>query len=181
MMQTFIVNFAGQTSPPIIHQLAKITHENGGKWLVSKINYLDEQVSGLIKIKMPTQHIEAVKDAFTQQKGLTVYFADSTDCSEEKTSDDQQNNLYNMRVDAEDRGGIVHDISQTVETEHGQIINIESNRVFLADSLGVSASMFSSHLTVTLPTATNIQDVISELETLGMQANVVKKSKAKQS
>ena len=165
MTKIFIINFAGQASPAMINQLAKTTHDHDGKWLITKISYLDNQVSGLIKISIPDDNVETVKQAFRDQPDLCVYFADSS-----INEQDEDENIYNLRIDADDRNGIMKDISNTLEAEHGQILDIESNRVFLADSIGGSSSMFSSHLTVKLPTATNVHDVISELETMGLKA-----------
>ncbi len=164
MTKIFIINFAGQASPAMINQLAKTTHDYEGKWLITKISYLDKQVSGLIKISMPNEHVEIVKQAFRDQLNLSVYFADSS-----INKQDENENIYNLRIDADDRNGILKDISNTLEAEHGHILDIESNRVFLVDNLGVSSSMFSSHLTIKLPTETNIHDVISELETIGLK------------
>lgn len=53
MNTVFIVNFVGQASPATIKQLAAVTHENDGKWLISKVNFIEDQVAGVIKVELP--------------------------------------------------------------------------------------------------------------------------------
>lgn len=64
MNSTFIVNFVGKATPATIKQLAAITHENGGKWLISKVNFIEDQVAAVIKVELPEEKAEYVKEAF---------------------------------------------------------------------------------------------------------------------
>lgn len=65
MNTVFIVNFVGQASPATIKQLAAVTHENGGKWLISKVNFIEDQVAGVIKVELPEENADTVKEAFS--------------------------------------------------------------------------------------------------------------------
>ncbi|MGU3842625.1 ACT domain-containing protein, partial [Vibrio diabolicus] len=65
MNTVFIVNFVGQASPATIKELAAITHENGGKWLISKVNFIEDQVAGVIKVELPRENADIVKEAFS--------------------------------------------------------------------------------------------------------------------
>ncbi len=70
MNTVFIVNFVGQASPATIKELAAITHENAGKWLISKVNFIEDQVAGVIKIELPKENADIVKDAFSACQSL---------------------------------------------------------------------------------------------------------------
>ncbi len=166
MNTTFIVNFAGQASPSIIKQLANVTHDHGGKWLITKINYLDNLVAGLIKIELPADNVDAVKQAFLAQSDLSVFFAEAQAVEHDKDK------LYQVRFDAQDRAGIVKDISQLLEQEQVQIVNMDSNRVFLVGGGGISANLFTSRLTLKLPAQLTIQDVMMQLESIGTDSKV---------
>ena len=49
MNSIFIVSFSGNATPATIKQLASINHEQGVKWLVSKVNFIENQVAAVIK------------------------------------------------------------------------------------------------------------------------------------
>ncbi|GAM63422.1 glycine cleavage system regulatory protein [Vibrio ishigakensis] len=67
MKTSFIVNFIGTASPSTIKRLSAITHENGGKWLISKVNFIDNQVAGVIKVEMPEVNADVVKKRLCQR------------------------------------------------------------------------------------------------------------------
>ncbi|WP_277816078.1 ACT domain-containing protein, partial [Vibrio splendidus] len=77
MNSTFIVNFIGKASPATIKQLAAVTHENDGKWLISKVNFIEDQVAGVLKVQLPAINESIVKEAFSANPDLIVQFVDS--------------------------------------------------------------------------------------------------------
>lgn len=156
MKSVFIAAFVGISSPDLIKRLASVTHEEGGKWLVSKINYLDAHVSAVIKIEVPAAHKKAVQDYFASQDDLLVTFTDAL----ETIIESQHTQL---KVDAEDRAGIVNDISNILQKESVELINMDSHRI------GVPAngtSVFTATLSLKLPLSTNIDDLAAEIEAL---------------
>lgn len=78
MNSTFIVNFVGKATPATIKQLAAVTHENGGKWLISKVNFIEDSVAAVIKIELPADNASTVKQAFQTYPGLLVEITDAT-------------------------------------------------------------------------------------------------------
>ena len=156
MKSVFIAAFVGISSPDLIKRLASVTHEEGGKWLVSKINYLDNNISAVIKIEVPTAHKKAVQDYFASQDDLLVTFTDALETVIE-------NQHTQLKVDAEDRAGIVNDISNILQKESVELIDMDSHRI------GVPAngtSVFTATLSLKLPISTNINDLAAEIEAL---------------
>lgn len=156
MKSVFIAAFVGISSPDLIKRLASVTHEEGGKWLVSKINYLDNNISAVIKIEVPTAHKKAVQDYFASQDDLLVTFTDALETIIE-------NQHTQLKVDAEDRAGIVNDISNILQKESVELIDMDSHRI------GVPAngtSVFTATLSLKLPISTNINDLAAEIEAL---------------
>ncbi|MEF1229224.1 ACT domain-containing protein, partial [Vibrio fortis] len=105
MNSTFIVNFIGKASPATIKQLAAVTHENGGKWLISKVNFIEDQVAGVIKIELPAINESTVKEAFSANIDLTVQFVYADH------SPQVQDTIHHLRLDSNDRAGIVNEVT----------------------------------------------------------------------
>ncbi|MDN3613713.1 MAG: glycine cleavage system protein R [Vibrio gallaecicus] len=170
MNSTFIANFIGKASPATIKQLAAITHENDGKWLISKVNFIEDQVAGVIKIQLPTANESTVKDAFSSHNDLTVQFIDSDH------SVHNQDTIFQLRLDSNDRAGIVNEITHVLDNQGINILDMDCQRVFIAGGGGVSSSLFTAKIALKLPVEVQISDVANELETLSEDTRVILES-----
>ncbi|SEG17346.1 glycine cleavage system protein R [Vibrio hangzhouensis] len=167
---TFIVNFVGQATPATIKNLASVTHENGGKWLVSKVNFIEDNVAAVIKIELPTQNAQAVKDAFTGQPDLLVQI---TDTDQHKHENEE---IFQLRLDANDRAGIVNEITQFLDGQDIRILDMDCHRVFIAGGGGIGSSLFTANMALKIPPAMKIEDVANELEALSEDTRVILES-----
>ncbi len=168
MNSTFIVNFVGKASPATIKQLAAITHENGGKWLISKVNFIDDQVAAVIKVELPAQNESVVKQAFQTNPDLLVQFNDTTPHTH------SEDVIYQLRVDANDRAGIVNEITHVLDNQGINVLDMDCQRVFLAGGGGISSSLFTATLAIKIPANVQLDDVIKELESLSEDTKVMK-------
>lgn len=167
MNTVFIVNFVGQASPATIKELAAITHENGGKWLISKVNFIEDQVAGVIKIELPKDKADIVKEAFSACQTLVVKFVDSEPYSHSADT------IFQLRLDANDRAGIVNEITHVLDAQGISILDMDCQRVFIAGGGGVSSSLFSAKMAIKLPSEMEIEDVANELEALSEDTRVI--------
>ncbi|WP_070967691.1 glycine cleavage system protein R [Vibrio sonorensis] len=170
MNTTFIVNFVGKASPTTIKQLAAVTHENGGKWLISKVNFIENQVAAVIKIELPESHAQTVKDAFNAHPDLTVQIVDSDIQSTDASA------VYQLRLDSNDRAGIVNEITHVLDGQGISILDMDCQRVFVAGGGGVSSSLFTANMALRLPGELRIDDVAKELESLSEDTRVLVES-----
>ncbi|EDP57534.1 ACT domain-containing protein [Vibrio sp. AND4] len=167
MNTVFIVNFVGQASPATIKQLAAVTHENQSKWLLSKVNFIEDQVAGVIKMELPEESVYAVKEAFSACQTLIVEFVDSDPHSH------REETVFQLRLDANDRAGIVNEITHFLDGQGISILDMDCQRVFIADGIGVSSSLFSAKMAIKLPRELQINDVANELESLSEDTRVI--------
>ncbi|GLT16815.1 transcriptional regulator [Vibrio zhanjiangensis] len=170
MNRIFIVSFAGSATPTMIKKLASITHDHGGKWLVSKVNFLEDQVAGVIKVELPQENENLVKEAFCNCENLLVRFGKAKNHSQHVAS------IYKLRLDSADRAGIVNEISHTLDKQDIQILDMDCQRVFVAGGGGVSSSLFTATMTVRLPDDFIIEDVVKDLEALSIGIRVIVES-----
>ncbi|RJX65791.1 transcriptional regulator [Vibrio sinensis] len=170
MNRTFIVNFVGKATPATIKHLAATTHENDGKWLISKVNFIEDQVAAVIKVELPKQNEAAVKAEFSSQPDLIVQFADAGQ------SRHGEETIYQLRLDASDRSGIVNEITQVLDGQNIQILDMDCQRVFIAGGGGISSSLFTANIALRLPKDLLIKDIAKELESLGEDTRVIVES-----
>jgi len=170
MNSTFIVNFVGKATPATIKQLAAITHENGGKWLISKVNFIEDQVAAVIKVSLPSDNTQLVKEAFTSHPELLVQIVDSDQHAHDSDT------IYQLRLDSNDRAGIVNEITHVLDGQGINILDMDCQRVFIAGGGGVSSSLFTASMSIKLPQQIDIDDVANELESLSEDTRVLVES-----
>ncbi|HDG1723565.1 glycine cleavage system protein R [Vibrio cholerae] len=166
MNSTFIVNFVGKATPATIKQLAAVTHENGGKWLISKVNFIEDRVAAVIKIELPADNASTVKQAFQTYPGLLVEITDADPHVHKSDA------VYQVRLDANDRAGIVNEITHLLDSQGISILDMDCQRVFIAGGGGISSSLFTANVAMRLPVNIEIDDVINELEALSEDTRV---------
>lgn len=167
MTNTFIVNFVGTATPSTIRQLAAITHENDGKWLISKVNFIEDQVAAVIKVEIPLAQAQIVKDAFQSYPDLLVQIVD---CD---TKPPREETVFQLRLDANDRYGIVNEITHVLDNQGINILDMDCQRVFIAGGGGISSSLFTANMAIRLPPEIAIDDVAKELESLSEDTRVI--------
>lgn len=167
MNTTFIANFVGKATPATIKHLAAITHENGGKWLISKVNFIEDQVAAVIKIDVPEENALTVQEAFKSHQDLIVQFVDADAISHSADA------IYQLRLDSNDRAGIVNEITHVLDGQGVNILDMDCQRVFIAGGGGVSSSLFTANIAIRLPQEISIDDIANELESLSEDTRVM--------
>ena len=167
MHTQFTITIAGQDHPQLVNQLAAATHNLGGKWIVSKITRLAQQVVGIIKIDIPTTAVEQLKQEFNAQKGLQIRIIDADESN--VASARQQ---LKLKIESGDRLGIIKDITRTLEDIDIKITQIENHRVAVPEFGGL---MFFAELELDIPTEINIEQLVDNVQQLetNMRVDVV--------
>ena len=68
MNVSFMVSFAGLDRANLLTDLAQFTHDNEGKWLSSKVSYLEGHVAANIKVSLPAEKARIVKAKLAKHK-----------------------------------------------------------------------------------------------------------------
>lgn len=137
----FIATVSGPERSGIMSKLAKQTHDLGGIWLDSKLNHLDGQFIGLIKIELPTDNAERLKAAFAEQADLCAQFNDVKEVGIDRT-------LLTMSFQSNDREGLVHDISNVLTDCNVDVDHMDAHRIGIAD---LGRSLFTSTFILRVP------------------------------
>lgn len=157
-----IVTLSGPDKAGILAKLAERTHSLHGKWLDSRINQMDGQLAGLIKIELPKQNLPALKDSFAQQLDLTATFA-IPDVNA------HHEHLVNLVYHCTDKPGIVNDVSHALNDMDIYIEKMECQRVGVQE---LGTTMFLAELQLMLPDNVTNQLVIERLYSLDADASI---------
>ncbi|GGA73875.1 hypothetical protein GCM10011369_14610 [Neiella marina] len=156
MSAAFIVSFAGPDRANLLKQLAQFTHEHDGKWLSSKVNYLDGHVAGNIKVTAPQNQLDTIKQEFARQQGLVVQIDDVV-------AKDGPAQVVKLSFHSNDRSGLVHDITSVIDQQDAELAHMDSARIQV-ESLGTN--VFVAKLVVNMPQGQAAEDLLAALRAL---------------
>ncbi|MGF1757116.1 transcriptional regulator [Photobacterium sagamiensis] len=156
MNTQFTITIAGQDHPQLVNQLAATTNNLGGKWLDSKISRLDHQLVGIIKIEIPAASADQLKQEFNALKELHVRIVES-----DMPTTPSKFEQITLKIESNDRLGIVNDITHILDNIGIDIIQIENHRIALAD---LGRTVFSARLAVDVPTEVSIEQLVEAVQ-----------------
>lgn len=107
-----------------------------------------------------------MKQAFQTYPGLLVEITDADPHIHKSDA------VYQVRLDANDRAGIVNEITHLLDGQGISILDMDCQRVFIAGGGGISSSLFTANVAMRLPVNIEIDDVINELEALSEDTRV---------
>ncbi len=106
---------------------------------MSKVNFIEDNVAAVIKVELPSDNAQVVKDAFNNQQGLLVQISDTDPHRHE------QETVFQLRLDANDRAGIVNEITQFLDGQNIRILDMDCHRVFLAGGAVSALAIYRQH------------------------------------
>lgn len=155
MNEVLLVSFIGSKQQGRLKNMAECTHKLGGKWLNSKVSYLDSEVAAIIKIQIPINASAELKKIFTSHQDLLVKISEVQDYLSSSISE------VKFTIEAEDRSGIINDITRVLESLEVGILNLDSRRLGVAD---FGSSLFIAKITVAMPDSMEKAELIEAIE-----------------
>ncbi|SHI14616.1 glycine cleavage system protein R [Ferrimonas marina] len=161
MNDLFVMSVEGPDRTGLLRKLAETTHAHGGKWLASKLSNLEGRFVALIKVEVPSENTSQLKELLVQNSEVTVTFYPCQPSTERRI-----NAAFN--IDANDRPGLVNDITQLLANHDINIEELDSHRLGLSDG----QNLFTATLSVTMPPELDPAFIARELEGLHEQMAV---------
>jgi len=149
-----MVTVSGSNQTDLVKILSKKTQDLGGKWLNSKINHIDDYFAGLIKIEIAAEDVQRLVDDF-KVSAINV-------AAVVLASPAQQELMHlELNIDAKDRPGLVHDISDVLSENSVCVENVECHRLGVA---GVSGTVFTSRFKIAVADNFNKERLLNSLQ-----------------
>lgn len=149
-----MVTINGSNQADLVKILSEKTHALGGKWINSKISHIDEYFAGLIKIEIGSDHVERLINDFKSLAMNVEAVVLGAALQETLTH-------MELNIDAKDRPGLVHDISEVLSENSIRVENMECHRLGLAD---VSGTVFTSQFKIAVADNFNKEQLLRSLQ-----------------
>lgn len=156
-MKTLVISFLGKDKPGIVDQLSRFIQENQGNWQISSMHKISGLFAGIIEISIDDAHIDNLLTALDNYPDLTFQFVVCESDSTEAVP------IVTLEITANDRLGIVNEISSAIHRQGGNLIRMVSKRENAAHT---GQMLFMAKVTATITNAEDKEQLIQGLENL---------------
>jgi glycine cleavage system regulatory protein len=153
-MNHLVISCIGPDRTGIVDTLSTIINDHNGNWQVSSLHHLSSFFAGVIEVTVDEKNTQALMDALTKIEGLN--------CQMELADPGlaQVNTNLVLELTANDRAGIVQEVSSVIHQQGGNLIKLVSSQSSAPYS---GQLMFNAKVQVAMK-EDNLDDLISALE-----------------
>ena len=155
-MRHVVISFLGTDSPGIVDNLAGIIKQHDGNWQTSSMRHLSGYFAGILEVLVSEKNAESLVNDLQHIAGLNVQI-------EVAIPDKQSAKIIRLDLTANDRQGIVGEISAVIDKAGGNLVKLASSQVSAAHS---GQSIFKATANIAISGEDNIDNLVSALEDL---------------
>jgi len=153
-MNHIVISCIGSDQTGIVDTLSKIINEHQGNWQVSSLHHLSGFFAGVIEVAVDESKTQALISALKDIEGLSCQIEIAKSASEKAST-----NLV-LELTANDRAGIVQEISSVIHHQGGNLIKLVSSQ---ASAPHTGQLMFNAKVQVAM-NETDVDDLVDALE-----------------
>ena len=161
IMKDLIVTLTGPDTTGIVARLAAIAEKHGGNWLDSRMMRMGGHFSGILRLAMPEDTLEAFTSevaAFMQETGYQFTLQ-----PDDRVVEVNEGRTTLLELSGQDHPGIVHAIF-TVFQKTG--VNVEELHTGLSIAPWSGTPLFEAKAILRLPEGLSLDDLHQDLEAL---------------
>ena len=155
-MNHIIITFIGPDRPGLVDTLSNVIEKNHGNWQTSSLHHLSGFFAGVVEISTGKQHANALISALEAIPDLKTQIETAKPANENDTAD------VVLELTANDRAGIVQEISSVIHQQGGNLLKLVSTQESAPHS---GQTMFKAKAQVSV-NEKDIDELIASLENI---------------
>ena len=155
-MTHLIISFITEDRPGIVDTLSNVINKHHGNWQKSSLHQMSGIFAGVIEIACPNEHLQALAN---ELGGLEKF---KMQIEQAKQDDAANESLLVLELTANDRAGIVQEISSTIHHQGGNLLKLVSTQ---ESAPHAGHELFKAKVTISAE-PNNIDAMINALENL---------------
>ncbi len=153
-MNHLVISCIGPDKTGLVDSLSKIINDHQGNWQVSSLHHLSGFFAGVIEVAVDESHCQNLITALKAISGLNCQVELA-----EKDSTQVSTNLV-LELTANDRAGIIQEISSVIHQQGGNLIKLVSSQ---ASAPHTGQLMFNAKAQIAMNQA-DLDELVSALE-----------------
>jgi len=155
-MNHIVISFIGPDRKGLVDNISNIIKKHKGNWQTSSMHHLSGYFAGVIEIAIDANDSIALVDALNNVNDLQVLHAVSAPSTKDTHS------TITLELTANDRAGIIQDISSVIHRNNGNLLKLVSKQQSAAHT---GQLMFKAKAKIALA-ETDVDDLIAALENI---------------
>jgi glycine cleavage system regulatory protein len=154
LMNHLVISCIGPDKTGLVESLSKVISQHEGNWQVSSLHHLSGFFAGVIEVAVASEHSQQLINDLKSIQGLH--------CQVELTKPNQPKVVSNLVLDitANDRPGIVQEVSSVIHHQTGNLIKLISSTKSAAH---FGHDLFNAKAQIVIDES-SIDDLVSALE-----------------
>lgn len=160
-LQTVVITVFAEDRPGIVGTLSDSALKHNASWQESSLSRLCGQFTGIVHLEVTPEKRDSLESSLTSLSDEGIYVTVHPD-AQVKNDDDEVNGIYIM-VEANDRPGIVQEITKTLAENNVNVDNIDTE-VSSASMAGYM--LFKAHLSLAMPddmSESNLEEILEDV------------------
>ena len=153
-MNHLVISCIGPDRTGIVDTLSKVISRHNGNWQMSSLHHLSSFFAGVIEVAVDKKSTQALTDDLKNIVGLSCQI----ELAEPNVT--QVNTNLILELTANDRAGIVQEISSVIHNQGGNLIKLVSSQ---SSAPHAGQLMFKAKVEIAMKDD-NVDDLISALE-----------------
>jgi len=155
-MNHLVISFITEDRPGLVELLSKTVKEHQGNWQTSSLHHLSGFFTGVLEVAVAQEHCNTLKNALNELTNFKVNI--------EQTSPEHNDNGTNiiLELTANDREGIVQEISSVIHRRGGNMIKLVSTQ---DNAPHTGQALFKAKITVSV-NSEQTDNLVNALEDL---------------
>lgn len=140
-MKNLIISFISLDRPGLVDTISNVVRQHNGNWQSSSLNHMSGYFTGAIEVAVEAAKSQGLIDALNDIEGLE---------SNIKISDNGRDQIQPsivLEITANDREGIIQEVSSIIHKQGGNLIKVVSETEIAPHS---GQELFKAKVTVTL-------------------------------
>lgn len=127
-MNYLVISCIGPDQTGLVDTLSKVINQHNGNWQVSSLHHLSGFFAGVIEVAVAEEQTKSLSEAVQAINGLSCQIAVA-----EPNLPQVESNLV-LELTANDRAGIVQDVSSIIHQQGGNLVKLVSSPYSAAHS-----------------------------------------------
>jgi glycine cleavage system regulatory protein len=158
-MNNLIISFICPDRSGIVQNLSNIIKQHQGNWQTSSLHHLSGFFTGVIETSVNTEHTNSLCQALMAIPEFKCHIESAGPMADE---DNVANAPIVLELTANDRSGIIQEISAVIHHQGGNLLNLETQQASAAHS---GQCLFSAKASISVD-ENAISNLVSGLEAL---------------
>jgi len=121
-MKHLVISFICDDKPGLVDSLSSTISQHQGNWQTSSLHHLSGKFAGILEVSVDETQYDSLQSSLAQLDQFNLQVVDAPNPTQDTGK------AISLSLTANDRAGIVQDISSVIHQNHGNLIKLVSQQ-----------------------------------------------------